>query len=330
MRSYRFVPVILLTSLIPSFSQNLVKGVVLNDASRQPIAYANIGILNTSIGTISNADGTFTLLVPENYQNEELHFSSLGFNKKNVPVSLLKKDQTVYLVERPQVLASVNVIGKKEQNKSFEFGNKEMKGGVYATDTVYAGSSKAILIRNELPSFYSNFAFPVFLKSARIKIFKNNWPSFKYRVRFYEVDSLHGGQPGNDLVNENIIVESTIRKGWLVIDLSNLKFSVSKPFFVAFEPILEDKDRLQIVQEFREFKEKNPKRVKIDTVLVDGKKKTRQIVKWADFPGTAVAISTTQFAREHFVCYSRRSSFDKWEHVRGILTCTVTLSNQVY
>jgi len=37
---------------------------VLNPSSGNAIAYANIGIVNTGMGTISNEDGTFSLQVP--------------------------------------------------------------------------------------------------------------------------------------------------------------------------------------------------------------------------------------------------------------------------
>ncbi|MFM7858318.1 MAG: hypothetical protein ACKO96_41970, partial [Flammeovirgaceae bacterium] len=182
------------------------------------------------------------------------------------------------LAVRVLALDTVLIVGKKEKNKIFEMGNSDAKGGVFATDTVYAGASKAILIRNSPPTYYKDFDFPVYVEKAKLKIFRNNWPTFKYRIRFYDVDSLNGGQPGKDLLNESIVVESSLRKGWMEVDLAHLKFKVDGPFFVAFEPILEDKDRLTIIEKFRDFKAKNPNKVRIDTVMVDGKPSIREVV----------------------------------------------------
>ncbi len=312
-----------------SVSQNLIKGSIHGD-SGEPIPYANIGIVNSSVGTISNEDGTFTLRIPERMEKEIIVFSALGYQRKEMLVGVIDKDKLlkIKLAEKVTVLDTVSVLGNRIANKTFEMGNKESKGGVFATDTVYAGAAKAILIRNAPPTQYADFSFPVFLQKARLRIFKNNATSFRFRVRFYDVDSLQGGKPGADLLQQNIVVESEIKDGWVEFDLAYLKFKVSRPFFIAFEPILEDKDRADIVSKFLEFKARNPKKVRIDSVEVDGRKVVRERVDWADFPGTAVGISPTEFAREHFICYARESSFAKWEKTRGILTATVTLSNQ--
>jgi len=324
-----FKIILLLIVCQQSFSQSLIKGKVVAQGDKTPIAYANIGIINSEIGTISNIDGSFSLHIVKGHENDEIFFSALGYAGKSIPLRSFESglDKTVYLLEKSTILDSVIIFGKREANKLYEFGNQDSRGGVFATDTVYAGASKAILIGNEIPLKNKGFAFPVYLENAKLKIYKNNFPKFKFRVRFYEVDSLNGGQPGNDLGNESIIVESSIKKGWLVIDLAYLKFVVTKPFFVAFEPILEEKDRNAIVQEFREFKASHPKRVKIDTVIVNGEQVIRELVNWPDFPGTGVCITTTDFGRQHFVCYSRSSSFSEWKKVRGTLTATVTLSN---
>lgn len=312
-----------------TFGQSLIKGKLAGQNDKAPIAYANIGIVNSEIGTLSNADGSFSLNITKGHENDDVFFSALGYEGKSIPLKSFKSggEQLIYLSEKSVELPTLTVFGKKEANRLFEFGNQDSRGGVFATDTVYAGASKAILIGNEIPLKNKGFVFPVYLENAKLKIYKNNFPKFKFRVRFYEVDSLNGGQPGKDLGNESIIVESAIKKGWLVINLAHLKFIVKKPFFVAFEPILEDKDRNAIVQEFRKFRANNPKRIKIDTVVVNGEQVIREIVNWPNFPGTGVCITTTDFGRQHFVCYSRTSSFSKWKKDRGTLTATVTLSN---
>jgi hypothetical protein len=40
-----------------------VKGVVLDETTRQPIAFANIGIIGTAAGAASDMDGLFELIV---------------------------------------------------------------------------------------------------------------------------------------------------------------------------------------------------------------------------------------------------------------------------
>ena len=54
----------LLTTFNVAFAQQVIQGKLLEQSSRNPIPYANIGIVNTSVGTISNADGSFSITVP--------------------------------------------------------------------------------------------------------------------------------------------------------------------------------------------------------------------------------------------------------------------------
>jgi hypothetical protein len=312
-----------------AYSQSTISGKVLDQSSKKPIAYANIGIVNTNVGTISNEDGTFALKVPNQYAKETLLFSAIGFVKKSVPVkSILSADLTILLEEQVIQLKEVTIASTKEKNKHFELGNSICKGGVLETDTTYAGASIALLIENNNP-YHEDLIFPVYLEQARIRIYRNNLTSFKLRIRIYSVDSLTN-QPSEDLFDRSLVMESSMKNGWMEFDLSPFKYLVSRPFFIAFERILTQSDRAAVAKGYQEFKRDNPDDVKIDTILFEGKKIVREIYKGGgiDLPGTFIGIATSESARQH-TCYTRKTSFDKWEKVRGILSATVILSNQL-
>ncbi len=113
-------------------------------------------------------------------------------------------------------------------------------------------------------------------------------------------------------------------------DFSKLNFLVTKPFYIAVERILTSSDRERVARGYQEFIRKHPSRLKIDTVLVDDKKQVRERLGWSgiDLPGTFIGIANNKKIEERNVCYTRKTSFDKWEKVKGILSATVTLSNQ--
>ncbi len=307
-------------------SQILIQGKVV-DTNNRPIPYVNIGILNSTVGTISNEDGSFAVSIPVRHQPDSILFSALGYVSKRFAVADAKQNSLlVSLSEHTIYLNDVEVKTKGESNKYFEFGNDRSRGGVLETDTISAGAALAILInQNANPEF----SFPVYLNKAQIRIFRNNLPSFKMRVRFYEVDPITN-QPGKDLLQQSIVLESEMRNGWLEFDLSKLNFVVRNPFFMGFERIVTREDRELIASSYQKFIKENPKKLAIDTVIVDGKKEVRQILKGGgiDLPGTFIAISTTAKDQEEFVCYTRDTSFDLWKRSRGILTATVMLSNQ--
>ena len=314
-----------------SFGQIVIQGRILNKETQEPISYANIGISNSNVGTLSNLDGSFSIPIPSKFNRDTLIFSALGFAKRAIPMQFISQQEqlTVFLFEKTTLLNSVVISEKKQRNKIFELGNSSFKGGVIVTDTTYAGRSVSLLIENKQPYFQKDLTFPVYLEKARLRIFKNNLESIKFRLRVNDVDSITG-KPANDLLSQSIIVESTIRKGWLEFDLSHLNFQVSKPFFLTFEQILDLKDRTLIADGYRKFIREYPEKVKFDTIEIDGKKEVRKIIKGSglDLPGTFIAIAVSKTASDYYTSFVRETSFGEWKKVRGIVTATVSLSNQ--
>jgi len=314
-----------------SFGQIIIQGRILNKETHEPIPYTNIGIANSNVGTLSNEDGSFSIPIPNKLNKDTLTFSALGFAKRTIPIQFIRqqKELTILLSERPSLLNPVVVNGKRQPNKTFELGNSSFKGGVIETDTTYAGKSISLLIENKQPYFQKDLQFPVYLEKARLYIFKNNLKTFKFRLRINDIDSLTG-KPGNDLFPQSVIVESTIRKGWLEFDLSNFNFQVSKPFFITFEQIFDLKDRTRIADGYRDFIAQHPDKIKYDTIEIDGKKEVRKIIKGSglDLPGTFIAIAVSKTASEYYSSYVRETSLGEWKKVRGIVTATVSLSNQ--
>lgn len=309
------------------YSQTLIEGHVVDESNNNPIRYANIGILNSTFGTISNEDGSFAIRIPVAHESDSILFSALGFAAQRFAVNDVARNTfIVYLVEQVVYLNEVEVVSKRELNKHYEFGNPRSRGGVLETDTISAGAALAILIDDKNTD--TDFSFPVYLEKARIRIFRNNLESFKIRVRFYNVND--EGQPGSDILQLSIVLESGMRNGWLEFDLSKLNFLVQGPFFMGFERIVTKTDRDLISTSYQKFIKANPKKLVVDTVIVDGKKEIRQRLKGGgiDLPGTFIAISSILKDQEEFVCYTRDTSFDEWKRSRGILTATVTVSNQ--
>ncbi|HEY0740950.1 MAG TPA: hypothetical protein VGD40_05780 [Chryseosolibacter sp.] len=217
----------------------------------------------------------------------------------------------------------------REKNKTFELGNDSFNGGVLETDTAYAGGSTALLIANEGADRDKDLEFPLYVQSARLRILKNNLSTMKFRVKLNEVDTA-SGRPGADILTSSVIVESAARKGWLEFDLSSYNIIVSGPFFVTFEQILNVEDRTAIADGYRDFMRRHPENLRIDTVEFDGGKEIRKTMTGSaiDLPGTFISIRKSEKHGKDRTCYVRETSFGEWTKVSGIVTATVTLSNQ--
>ena len=69
-------------------------GIIL-DSLQNPIQYANIGILNKPIGTVSNKKGEFNLILDNSYLSDTLKISCLGYVSKELLIkNLLNRPNT--------------------------------------------------------------------------------------------------------------------------------------------------------------------------------------------------------------------------------------------
>lgn len=120
------IPRIIITVLLVvsqhAFSQNdskIIQGKILDSQSKQPLAYANIGISGTIYGTASNESGAFYLEVPAGYSDKSLIVSYLGYKSYSQLVSDLdiKKSVLILLEEQNRELEEVIVTSKKLTGK---------------------------------------------------------------------------------------------------------------------------------------------------------------------------------------------------------------------
>ena len=56
-----------------------VKGVIIDDSTRQPIAFANLGLLGTMAGAASDIDGQFELNIPGLYATHVVRVTAVGY-----------------------------------------------------------------------------------------------------------------------------------------------------------------------------------------------------------------------------------------------------------
>ncbi|HLF34832.1 MAG TPA: carboxypeptidase-like regulatory domain-containing protein, partial [Cyclobacteriaceae bacterium] len=133
------------------YSQLLVSGKVLGLPGRRPISFVNIGIVNSSVGTISDEDGSFLLKIPNYYGDDTVIFSALGYGNIKIPVAGLSEEANymIYLKESPTNLKTVTIKGDSWKRRIYRIGNRSVRGSIMVADTVTAGSAIALLIKND-------------------------------------------------------------------------------------------------------------------------------------------------------------------------------------
>lgn len=95
-----------------TFSQTELKNKVLDLTTLLPIESASIYIKNTTTGTITNSDGKFLLVVPEQYKTDTLIISSIGYKSFKTPINEFDSTFEIYLEEDVASLDEVVLIAE--------------------------------------------------------------------------------------------------------------------------------------------------------------------------------------------------------------------------
>ena len=98
------------TLSLSAFSQQELKSKIVDFMTLEPLESASVYIQNTTIGTVSNADGKFVLLVPAAHVNDTLVVSSIGYKSYKMAISLFDNSKEVYLEEDIASLEEVQLV----------------------------------------------------------------------------------------------------------------------------------------------------------------------------------------------------------------------------
>jgi len=95
---------------LTAFAQTELKSKIVDFQTYLPIESASIYVQNTTVGTVSNADGKFVLLVPREFQNDTLVISSIGFKSFRTPVASFDDSMDIFLEEDIASLDEIVVV----------------------------------------------------------------------------------------------------------------------------------------------------------------------------------------------------------------------------
>ena len=89
------------------------KGRVINSVTEKPIQSAHINVKGTTISTISNVDGEFSLKLPADMEDALISISALGYQTKELQLDYFKRENVmIAMQESVQELAEVNIYTK--------------------------------------------------------------------------------------------------------------------------------------------------------------------------------------------------------------------------
>jgi len=207
-----------------SFAQITFSSVLLDSTTREPVAFANIGIPGKGIGTVSDEYGKFSLIIPDSLKDQIVRITMIGYQKTGFYPS---ENQHRSILLKPQQLAlkEVDITAKKIKVKILgnDTKTKRVQGGFSKN---YLGAELATLMNikhkgTQLTRFFINIS----ANSLSVN------PVF--RINIYKPDQ--DRKPGVNILQQNIIVEAKEKTGLLEVDLKPYMIFTDEDVFVSIE-----------------------------------------------------------------------------------------------
>lgn len=125
--------------MIPEDTVFTINGKLLDHDTGDPLLFASISILNTSIGTITNQDGEFRLNVPDSLRSSKIRCSHIGYESREIDLSLLEGNH-INLTMKPQVISLQEIVIRAVSPMQVLSDMLNHRAGNYASKPVYLTS----------------------------------------------------------------------------------------------------------------------------------------------------------------------------------------------
>lgn len=221
------VSVMLLLMLFQPQDELNLAGKIVESESNEPIPYVNIGIMGTGIGTVSDKEGEFILLVPKEFVNDSLRFSIIGFHSNTRAISELigQKRPVIRLAEKSYSMKDLNVDASRLREK--RLGHKSTsKRIVTGWGARPDGGERGIRIK-----VGEN---PIYPRKILFHIARNELDSVLMRINFRGISN---DIPAQSLLSEDILFKTRISEGWVEVDLEPYNLSFSEDVALILQPV---------------------------------------------------------------------------------------------
>lgn len=205
-----------------------LNGVIYDAVTKKPVPYANVGIFEHGIGTVSNDSGQFFIQIPNVKQYDSLTFSRIGYHaqKRSLAVLLKEKKNEVWLSPKTFRLKEVKIASKKL--------NARIKGNKTKARSIMLGLNSRNL-GHEIGTLIRLPDKPVYIEDFNFHIISNRPDSVKFRLNIYHYDK----EIGKNLLKKNIYFTVPGKVlGDYQVDLRKYNIEVQGNIFVSVEVLV--------------------------------------------------------------------------------------------
>jgi hypothetical protein len=219
--------ILLTTHCLFSSGQTHIEGQLIDSLNNQPIPYANIGVVNQNLGTVSDMSGYFKLDIPVAYNDNDLKISIIGYESKTWKVSafrnVIRKFEKIKLQEAVYQLNDIEV--ETTKLKADVLGNT-------STSKVIEAGFKNNELGNEVGIKIKIKKSPTYLERFNFYVTDCKYDSLLFRLNIY---SIKDNMPSKNLLLENIYLSTALKKGKVSVDLKPYNIIVEEDIIVTIE-----------------------------------------------------------------------------------------------
>ena len=203
--------------------------IIVVDDHSTPLPYSSV-VWNKNLGLVTDSSGNVE--VPDISLIDSLVIQSLGYEQKVFYRSEIPTTGDFLVRLKPKIIELSEVVVWKAFDHA-EFGVTVKKEGfIFFKHNTCTNFQIAVKI--------SGYKSPAKLDNVSVFISRSSEDDLPFRIRIYEIR--HDGLPGEDMLNENIIVTNYKKGKWNTIDLSAYSFGKlpGSGFFVSMELLCDD------------------------------------------------------------------------------------------
>ena len=205
-----------------------VSGVVISEKDKSPVGFVNIGIAGKNIGTVSDFNGKFNLLLDAQFDNDTLLFSCIGYNPFSIKISELKKDnnKNIFLKEKAYEMKEIVIRPKNFKQRTL---------GVTSHSKMVEAGFKDNLLGYEC-GILMETKKSAELERVNINIAQCTYDSIFYRLNIYRV---RGKMNFENILTTPIYINISKDqvKEKITIDLQSQNIIVDGDFLVTLENV---------------------------------------------------------------------------------------------
>lgn len=230
---YQYTILFVLFISIFSYGNTITISGKVSNKKQQALQYVSIGIINKTIGTISNENGNFILRINKDQleSNDSLRFSMIGYNSKSLLITEIPNTQTliVTLSEKIETIPEAVITSKKLKVKEQGTTHCLFPLAVQLAISEYPDQNLGSEIGRSFDINHKN----TILENLKFYIYANNYDTVTFRINVYSVKNR---RPYKNILLKNIFTEVSGRKTqWITVDLKPYNIHVDKDIIVSLE-----------------------------------------------------------------------------------------------